>query len=298
MFVKILGLALEAGLFAFAATAAAGTATAAPPREVPLWPNGAPGAKGKAEADRPVLWIHEAPAAKANGAAIVICPGGGYEGLALDHEGHEVAEWFNTFGVTAAVLRYRLGAQYHHPIPLMDARRAVRTLRANAKAWGLDPKRIGIMGFSAGGHLAATAATQFEPGSADATDPVERASSRPDFAILCYPVITMTDPFTHAGSRLHLLGEQPSPALVNALSAEKRVTKDTPPVFLFHTSNDDTVPVENSLMFFTALRAVGAPVEMHIYRDGPHGIGMNRLPSAATWPGLARDWMQHLGLLG
>lgn len=262
----------------------------------PLWPDGAPGAKGKTGADNPAVFVYRPPKDTANGCAVVICPGGGYAGLAMDHEGHEVARWFNSFGVTALVLRYRHAPNYGHPIPMTDAARAVRYVRANASSLGVDAGRIGIMGFSAGGHLAATIATRHDGGNPSASDPVDRVSSRPDFAILCYPVITMTDPHTHAGSRTNLLGPNPGKGLIEALSAEKNVTKQTPPVFLFHTADDSAVPVENSLTFFAACRKAGVPVEMHIYRSGPHGVGMNRHPPVATWPSLAREWMENLGL--
>jgi acetyl esterase/lipase len=233
----------------------------------------------------------------ANGAAVVVCPGGGYEYLAMDHEGQEVAQWFASFGVTGIVLRYRIGPRYHHPVELLDAQRAVRWVRANAARLGLDPHRVGVIGFSAGGHLAATTATKWDAGAPAATDPIDRESCRPDFAILAYPVITLTAPYTHTGSRDNLLGPAAPAALVDDLSAEKHVTKDTPPVFLFSTSNDDTVPVENSLMMYAALHKAGVQVEMHIYREGPHGMGLNRFAPDAKWPELLKDWMTNLGLL-
>jgi acetyl esterase/lipase len=267
------------------------------PPETVLWPAGAPNALGSADADRPVLYVYRPNPRKANGAGIVVCPGGGYGGLAIDHEGHEVARWFASFGVTAAVLRYRHAPGYRNPVPLLDAQRAIRYLRSNATDLRLDAKRIGIMGFSAGGHLAATAATKWDYGSAAAVDPIEGVSSRPDFAILAYPVITMADPFSHRGSRENLLGPNAPQALIDGLSAERNVSAQTPPTFLFHTTNDDAVPVENSLLFYAALRKAGVPAEMHIYRAGPHGIGMNRDPADASWPGLAKDWLVNLGML-
>lgn len=270
---------------------------AAVPPEVPLWPNGAPGAHGTAEGDRPALFIYRPAAGKANGAAVIVCPGGGYGGLAMDHEGHEVARWFASFGVTAAVLRYRHAQGYKQPIPLGDAQRAIRYVRANAKDLGVDPKRIGIMGFSAGGHLSASAATSWVSGASDAADPLDRVTSRPDFAVLAYPVITMTSPFTHTGSRDNLLGAKASAELIAKNSPEQHVTRETPPTFLFSTTNDDVVPVENSLMFYTALRKAGVPAELHIYRAGPHGMGLNRYAADATWPSLVKDWMENLGLL-
>lgn len=275
------------------------SACAAPgiPREMTLWPNGAPNALGSAEVDRPALYVYRPNSRKANGAGVVVCPGGAYGGLAIDRGGHDVAKWFASFGVTAAVLRYRHAPGYRNPVPLQDAQRAIRYLRANAGELSLDVKRIGIIGFSAGGHLAATAATKWDAGTANATDPLDGVSSRPDFAILAYPVITMTDPFTHERSRENLLGPNAPKGLVSDLSAENNVSRDTPPTFLFHTTTDDAVPVENSLLFYAALRKAGVPAEMHLYRAGPHGIGMNGYAADASWPGLAKDWLQYLGML-
>jgi acetyl esterase/lipase len=242
----------------------------------------------------PTLTPYLATKEKATGAAIIVCPGGGYGHLA-DHEGGPVAEWLNSVGVTAFVLKYRLGPTYHHPAPLQDAARAIRTVRARAKEWGLDPQRIGILGFSAGGHLAATAGTHFGGGQADASDPVERVSSRPDLLILIYPVITMRDA-THSGSRKNLLGEQPSAELVTLLSNEEQVTKETPPTFLVHTMTDAAVPVENSMMFAAALRKAGVPFEFHLYERGPHGFGLGtKDPILATWPARCADWLRIHG---
>src|SRR5437660_3791323 len=215
-----------------------------------LWPNGAPGAAGQTAEDIPTLTPYFPPAEKATGAAIIVCPGGGYSHLA-DHEGRPVAEWLSTMGITAFVLKYRLGPRYHHPAPLQDAARAIRTVRARATDWNIDPKHIGILGFSAGGHVASTIGTHFELGKSDASDPIERVSSRPDLMILIYPVITMRE-FAHAGSRRMLLRENPSADLVALLSNEEQVTKETPPAFLVHTANDPAVPVENSLRFAEA----------------------------------------------
>ncbi|HEY3414090.1 MAG TPA: alpha/beta hydrolase [Armatimonadota bacterium] len=276
---------------------AAQTPPASVPPEVAIWPNGAPGALGKAESDRPALFIYRPAAGTANGAAVVVCPGGGYGMLAIDHEGHEVARWFASFGVTAAVLRYRHAPDYKQPIPLGDAQRAIRYLRANAKDLGIDVKRIGIMGFSAGGHLSASAATKWVNAVPNAADPLDRVTSRPDFAVLAYPVITLTSPYTHTGSRDNLLGPNAPAALIAENSPEQHVTRDTPPTFLFSTTNDDAVPVENSLMFYTALRKAGVPAELHIYRAGPHGMGLNRYAPDATWPSLLKDWLQNLGML-
>ena len=266
---------------------------------IPLWPEGAPGAVGEEAEDIPTLTIYLPETSAANGAAVVVCPGGGYAHLAMDHEGRQVAEWLNERGVAALVLKYRLGPRYGHPSPLMDAQRAIRYVRAHAGELGVDPSRIGIWGFSAGGHLAATTSTHITPGVSDAADPLERHSSRPDFSILAYPVITMTDPHTHQGSRLHLLGEDYDSDLADRLSNEKQVTADTPPAFLFHTDDDGPVPADNSVAYYLALRAVGVPAELHIYRSGPHGVGLAPDdPVLSTWPDRLEDWMRVQGLLG
>jgi acetyl esterase/lipase len=267
-----------------------------------LWPNGAPLALGSAEKDKPSLTVHLPPREKANGCAVVICPGGGYQHLAIGYEGHDVAEWFNTFGVAGFVLRYRLAPDYHDPCPRLDVQRAIRTVRNNARAWSVDPNRIGVMGFSAGGHLASTAATHFDSVDPHAADPIDRQSCRPDFAVLAYPVISMTEKYGHAGSRKNLLGEHPDPQKAKSLSNEKQVTKETPPTFLFHTSMDTGVPPENSVAFYLALHEHGVPAELHIYEKGAHGLGLGmRDPKIAsvlgTWPQRLYDWMQLRGLL-
>ncbi|MEI2727432.1 MAG: alpha/beta hydrolase [Verrucomicrobiota bacterium] len=214
---------------------------------------------------------------KSTGAAIVICPGGGYGGLA-QHEGRSYALWFNEQGIAGFVLKYRLAPNgYHHPAMLQDAARAVRTVRARAEEWKIDPKRIGIIGSSAGGHLASTLVTHFDAGQTNAADAIERVSSRPDLGILCYPVISMGK-VTHGGSKKNLLGENPSPELVKELSNELQVTRDTPPCFLFHTAEDTVVSVENALLFADALRQAGVPFALHIYERGRHGIGLGSQP--------------------
>ena len=239
----------------------------------PLWTDGAPGALGKEDKDIPTLTVYLPPAERASGAAIVICPGGGYGGLA-DHEGSQYARWLNELGIAGFVLKYRLGpAGYHHPAMLLDAARAVRTVRARASEWKINPKHIGIMGSSAGGHLAATLLTHFDEGKTESSDPIERVSSRPDLGILCYAVITMGE-FTHKGSQYNLLGKDPSPELVRELSNELQVTKETPPCFIWHTWEDKGVSVENSLLFAEALRKHGVRFDLHIYERGPHGLGL------------------------
>jgi len=247
------------------------------------------------------IFVHFPPADKANGAAVVICPGGGYGGLAMSYEGHDVARWLNSLGIAGIVLKYRHAPKYQHPVPLLDAQRAIRTVRANAKEWKIDPKRIGILGFSAGGHLASTAGTHFEQGKdSPDSEPFEALSCRPDFVILVYPVITMTDPHTHKGSRQNLLGKQPDAKMVELLSNEKQVTAKTPPTFLAHTSEDTAVPPQNSVMFYDALVKNKVPAEMHIYEKGPHGLGMDRRPDLpfSSWTKRCAAWMEGRGILG
>ena len=263
-----------------------------------LWPEGAPGALGTAPEDRPKLTVYRAPAASANGTGVVVCPGGGYRNLAADHEGKQVAEWLNTLGVSAFVLQYRVGPRYHHPVPLQDAQRALRIVRARGKEFGVDPARLGILGFSAGGHLAATAGTHFDDGAPAAADPIDRMGARPDFMVLAYPVMTMAGPYVHRGSLLNLLGETPDPRLVEDLSNERRVTARTPPAFLFHTAEDTAVPVENSLAFTQAMHQAGVPVELHVFPKGRHGVGLApQDPVLSQWPGLCAAWLRAMGLL-
>ncbi|HEY5481621.1 MAG TPA: alpha/beta hydrolase [Verrucomicrobiae bacterium] len=254
------------------------SAQAQPTNSFPLWPDGAPGALGKEDKDIPTLTPYLPDPGKATGAAVVICPGGGYGSLA-PHEGGQYARFLNEYGIAGFVLKYRLGSGgYRHPAMLQDAARAVRTVRARAGEWKVDPKRIGIMGSSAGGHLASTLLTHFDAGKPDAADPIEQQSSRPDLGILCYAVISLGE-FGHRGSMNNLLGKDPSPELVRELSNELQVTKDTPPCFIWHTYEDGGVPVENSLQFAAALRKAGVPFDLHIYQKGQHGLGLG-----------TRDW--------
>ena len=267
---------------------------AAGPEPTPLWPDQVPGATGTDEPDRPTVRIHLPPKDKANGAAVVICPGGGYGIIAMDHVGSQVANWLNSQGVAALVLRYRLGPKYRHPMPLNDVQRALRYARANAEKLGISPRRIGVMGFSAGGHLASTAATHFDAGQKDAADPVDRVSCRPDFAVLGYPVISLNADFAHKGSGRNLLGENPDPQLLDNLSNDKQVTSETPPTFLFHTGEDTGVPPENSLAFYMALRKAKVPAELHIYQQGPHGVGLAPgNPVLFTWKERLLDWLRQ-----
>ena len=245
-----------------------------------LWEGDAPGALGQRPQDIPTLTPYPAAPHKKTGASMLVLPGGGYGNLA-EHEGKGYAEWFAANGIQAYVLKYRLGSNgYRHPIMLNDAARALRIVRALAKRDGLDPARIGVIGSSAGGHLASTLVTHFDSSQAegpklDANDAYDRESSRPDLAILCYPVISLGE-FAHAGSRKNLLGDNPSASLVQALSNELQVTKDTPPTFLWHTVEDKAVPVENSLLFASALRRAKVPFSLHIYELGAHGLGLGR----------------------
>jgi len=269
--------------------------SADPPKSVLLWPDGAPGAVGTTDADKPSLDIY-LPTAPASGSAVVVVPGGGYQFLALDHEGAQIARWLNDRGVAAFVLHYRIAPRYHYPAPILDGERAVRYVRAHAVEFGVKPDRIGIWGFSAGGHLAASVTTHFDVGQPDAADPIDRAGDRPDFAVLAYGVLSMQAEITHAGSRRNLIGSNPDPAQVEQYSNEKQVTHDTPPCFLFHTGNDSAVPVENSLRFYAALQRVGVPAELHIFEQGDHGVGLaQKNPQLRRWPELLEGWMRLHG---
>ena len=260
---------------------------------LPLWPGGAPGALGAEDRDIPTItaWLPRTP--RDGMTAVIVCPGGGYVNLASNHEGRQVASFLNSMGVVAFVLKYRLGPRYHHPVELGDAQRAIRMVRANAAAWQIAPDRIGIMGFSAGGHLAMTASTHFDSGKADAADALDRVSSRPDFAILGYPVISMSESWTHQGSKRSLLGDSPDPELAKSLSGENSVTPQTPPTFIFQTNADTTVPAENSVYYYLALRKVGVKAEMHIFENGPHGVGLALDdPDLSVWPALLTNWLR------
>lgn len=260
---------------------------------ISLWPDGAPGALGTSDRDVPTITPYVPDASVATGAAMVICPGGGYGGLA-PHEGKDYALWLNQHGVAGFVLKYRLGSSgYRHPRMLEDVSRALRYVRAKAAEWKVDPARIGVMGSSAGGHLASTLLTHFDQGHLDSNDPVERVSSRPDLGILCYPVITLGR-FTHQGSKNNLLGKEPSEELVRLLSNERQVTPQTPPTFLWHTFEDKAVPVENSLEFARALRNAGVPFDLHIYEKGRHGIG---LANGHPWTKDCLYWLQQRGFV-
>jgi acetyl esterase/lipase len=253
-----------------------------------LWEGQAPGQQGETEKDIPVIQAYWPKDDRATGAAMVVCPGGGYAGLA-NHEGPVVGEWLAENGIAAFVLRYRLGPKYHHPVQLGDAQRAIRYVRANAKDWEIDPRQIGILGFSAGGHLASSAATHYTPGDRKAPDKIERVSSRPDVQVLIYPVITMGDK-THAGSKRNLLGEQPPAELVELMSNEKQVTEKTPPCFIVHPPGDKAVPIENADMYVEALKKNGVKVEYIRQEIGPHGFGLK-----PEWTGRCIEWLRGLG---
>ena len=292
----------------FAATLVFFFATAdAKPETILLWEGKAPHAVGESAADKPSITVFRAE--KPNGTAVVVCPGGGYGFLADDHEGKQVAEYFNSLGITALVLKYRIVAKDRpgplHPAPLTDAQRAIRLVRHRAKDFKINPEKVGIMGFSAGGHLASSATVHFKDGGLKKDDLVENLSCRPDFCILTYPVISMEDGTTHGGSKKNLLGDKPDSKLVELMSNDKQVTKETPPVFIFHTSADTAVLPENAIRFYAACKKAGVPVELHIYEKGRHGVGLGRdekwtggEKSVATWPDRLTDWLKHRGLLG
>jgi acetyl esterase/lipase len=260
---------------------------------VPLWSGPAPGSQGTADADVPAITVYLPRTMAANTPAMIVCPGGGYGALAANHEGRQVANYLNSLGVAAFVLRYRLGPRYRHPIQIGDAQRAIRMVRAKASEWRIDSGRIGIMGFSAGGHLAMSASTIFDTGNAQAPDAIDRVASRPDFTVLGYPVISMTAAWTHQGSKRNLLGDPADPELAKKLSGELAVTKDTPPTFIFQTNQDTAVPAENAVHYFLALRQADVPAEMHVFERGVHGVGLaNNDPALAPWSSLLANWLR------
>ena len=271
------------------------------PQTIPLWPNGAPGALGDTDADKPEMTFYRAGR---SGTAVIVAPGGAYRNLSMDSEGRQEAYWFNAMGVSAFVLKYRL-TPYHHPAELNDAQRAIRIVRSRAQEFGMQPDRIGMMGFSAGGHLAATAGTHFDAGRPSAADPIERVGSRPDFLILCYPVISFQAGVAgpnilnaYAASGRNLLGDNPDQKTLDNLSDELQVTPQTPPTFLYHTTNDTLVAVENSVQFYLALRKAHVASEMHLFENGPHGSGMGLTdPALSAWPTLLMNWLRGRGLL-
>ena len=283
-------------------------ARSAEPQVIELWPEGVPGLRADASPEivkdervsnvhKPSLTYFPAPAGIANGTAVIMCPGGGYVRLAMTNEGMGAVRWLNPLGVSVFILKYRL-QEYGHPAPLRDVLRAVRLVRSRAAEFGLDPNRIGVAGSSAGGHLAACSGTLYDEPIGRTGNALDLVSGRPDFLILQYAVITMRLPITHAGSMKSLLGENPSPEAISLLSVNEHVTKDTPPTFIMATQEDKSVPVENALLFYQALRAAKVPVEMHLYPNGPHGFGFRTdLGQTSDWPKRAEEWMRSRGLL-
>jgi len=280
--------------------------------EIKLWPDDIPfsnGTIGEEEHPRegrvrniqdPTITVYLPEKEKATGAAVVICPGGGYWLLAINHEGHDVAKWFNEFGVAGIVLKNRLPTSDNisdkSEVAMTDAKRAVRLVRVNAEKWGIDEKKIGIMGFSAGGHLASTVGTHFDYGVLDSEDPIQHYSSRPDFMILVYPVINMYEEFMHSGSMRNLLGENPARDQMLRFSNDMMVTEDTPPTILIHSTDDSGVPVANSIKFYEALIRHGISAELHIFNSGGHGYGLGRKDATShnLWPKVCEAWMKDM----
>jgi acetyl esterase/lipase len=263
-----------------------------------LWPKGAPGALGKEDADIPKLYVYPATGAGAH-SAVIVMPGGGYRTLSMEREGGEEARWLSSRGVTAFVLEYRLGPRYGFPSPMLDGARAVRYVRSHAAELGVASNKIGLWGFSAGGHLAAYLATTHDPGDANAADPIDKVSDRPDFAILSYARLTLDPAIPRKTNLDALIGKNPTPAIVETVSPDRHVTKDTPPCFLYATTSDETVNSMNATTFYNALKRAGVPAELHIFERGRHGSGMaqNRpgLPELAIYPTLVANWMQMHG---
>jgi acetyl esterase/lipase len=307
---RVLRLSLVLAMACFAAFSPALHAQTGTPQSIFLWPNGAPGALGDAEIDKPRMYIF-LPKQRSTSTAILIIPGGGYQHVAIGHEGFQIAEWLNEQGMPAFVLDYRV-KPYRYPVPIDDGRRAMRLLRAHAEEYGIDPNRIGVWGSSAGGHLASSLGTHCESVAATATntsvstsaripvsdDPVDHLSCKPDFMVLAYPVIAMEQPSAHSGSRKNLFGPDPDPAVLHEYSNQYAVTSDTPPTFIFATTGDPVVPVENSLDFYRALVRAHVPVEMHLFDYSNHGCGLcGSIVPLRVWPALLRTWLIDKSLL-
>jgi acetyl esterase/lipase len=266
----------------------------AEPKTMALWEGQAPGALGDTDSDRPTITLYAVATEHKPTAAVIVFPGGSYGYLATNHEGRQIANWLNSAGITAFVVRYRLGPRYHHPTELGDAQRAIRFVRTRAKEFGVLPGKIGVLGFSAGGHLASTTETHFDAGNPQAADAIDRVSSRPDFAVLAYPVISFTAEYAHGGSSKNLLGENPKPEFLKELSGELNVTAQAPPTFLFSSSTDTGVAPENSVAFYLALHKAGVPVELHVFENAPHGVGMDLAdPSVGEWTHLLLQWFRE-----
>jgi acetyl esterase/lipase len=289
-------------------TAIATLSEAASPVVIPLWPEGVPGAKAIGDersesggrisnVSEPTLTVYAPAVDRPNGTAVIIAPGGGYGMLSTEREGVQYANWLSTLGVTSFVLKYRM-KEFGHPAPLQDVLRAVRLVRSRAAELKVNPARVGVMGSSAGGHLAASAGTLFDHAAGKTGAALDATSARPDFLILMYPVITMDDPHAHAGSRKNLLGDNPTPELLQLASMEKQVTAATPPTLLIHTQADQSVPVENSILFYQALTRAKVPAEMYLFEHGGHGMGMkDGLGTSSDWPARAAEWLRNRGLL-
>jgi acetyl esterase/lipase len=299
---------LGAGMVLVAAGPLA-AAAAAGPLVLPLWPEGVPGARPELGPNRvddegrttnitePTLTLYPAAVDRPNGTAVIICPGGGYVRQSTRREGEQYAQWLGTLGITSFVLTYRQ-VESGHPAPLRDVLRALRLVRSQAARFGVRPDRIGVIGSSAGGHLAATAATLFEHPLGRTGAQLDAVSARPDFLMLLYPVIAMEGPAVHAGSRKALLGAAPDAATLQLMSPERQVSKSTPPTLLIHTQADQAVPVENSILFYQALTRAGVPAEMYLFEQGSHGMGMrDGNGTASYWPRRAEEWLRARGLL-
>ncbi|RED61763.1 alpha/beta hydrolase [Cohnella lupini] len=265
------------------------TLTANDKEWIVLWPEGAPLAQGSTEEDIPA--IQAFPVQGVGRGAVVVCPGGGY-GMRAGHEGEPIALWLNSLGIHAFVLRYRV-APYRYPCALTDVQRAVRYVRHHSGEWGINAGKIGVLGFSAGGHLTASIGTHYDSGNPEAMDPIDRQSCRPDAILPCYPVITLKPPFYHGGSAINLLGDNPDPELIELLSCEGQVTPDTPPTFIWHTSDDAAVPVENALLFAAALSKNKVPFDLHVYEHGSHGLGLAEAnPHVKSWTAVCGTWLE------
>lgn len=297
-FVLAIALASALAVTVLAACGAESSASASTAKEserLSLWSGKAPVGDGQFEAGDALITVHRPDAEKANGAAVVICPGGGYRGLVTGAEGHGIAKWLNEHGIVAIVLEYRLpdGRPF---VPLLDAQRALRTVRAKASQWGIDPGRIGIIGFSAGGHLASTAGTHFDAGDPQAPDPVDRVSCRPDFVILVYPVVMMGEK-AHSGSRRNLLGPDPKPEMMELFSNELQVTDQTPPMFLAHAQDDTVVPPEHSRLLHEALEAHHVATEYLELPSGGHGLNHYQGPMWDAWQARSLQWLAQLKMI-
>ena len=288
-------------------TALLASAAALASAAIPLWPEGVPGARqiGAEKVDdgrisnvsEPTLTLYPAAVDRPTGTAVIICPGGGYRFVSAAREGEQFAHWLSSLGVTSFVLKYRM-AEFGHPAPLQDVLRAVRLVRSQAAQYGIDPSRIGVMGASAGGHLAASAGTLFDHPLGRTGAPLDSVSAQPDFLMLMYPVIAMEGPAAHAGSRTSLLGTNPSAETLRLMSVEKQVSANTPPTVLFHTQDDGTVPVENSIMFYQALTRAKVPAELYVFERAGHGMGMRTgQGNASLWPRRAEEWLREHKLI-